>query len=225
MLLLLSSTSLGAAAARSRTDVRHHRLAAPAPRRAIAVMADGESSMKWAEAIALPTNEDSEALLRIRHSSSHVMAQAVQKLFKGTKCTIGPWIEKGFYYDFDPPEGRPFKDTDLRKIKKEMGKIISYGLPFVEEVVSYEEARRRIEAQDEPFKLEILETIVAPGHRCRRLIRRFRVVSRKGPPVRRATRPLQSPSGTPASRATSAAGGTCALARMSARRQTCQQRR
>jgi len=117
--------------------------------------------MKWAEAIALPTNEDSEALLRIRHSSSHVMAQAVQKLFKGTKCTIGPWIEKGFYYDFDPPEGRPFKDTDLRKIKKEMGKIISYGLPFVEEVVSYEEARRRIEAQDEPFKLEILETIVA----------------------------------------------------------------
>ena len=85
--------------------------------------------MKWAEAIALPTNEESEALLRIRHSSSHVMAQAVQKLFKGTKCTIGPWIEKGFYYDFDPPEGRPFKDTDLRKIKKEMGKIISYGLP------------------------------------------------------------------------------------------------
>ena len=51
-------------------------------------------------AITLPNNDNSEQLLRIRHSTAHVMAMAVQKLFKGTKVSIGPWIEKGFYYDF-----------------------------------------------------------------------------------------------------------------------------
>ena len=75
-----------------------------------------------AQRVHLPTNEESDELLRIRHTSAHVMAMAVQRLFKDAKVTIGPWIEKGFYYDFDPPE--PFKDTDLRRIKKEMDKII-----------------------------------------------------------------------------------------------------
>merc|ERR1719221_1266431 len=106
----------------------------------------------------LPSNDDNEGrLLRIRHSTAHVLAMAVQKLFKGTKVSIGPWIENGFYYDFDPPE--PFQEKDLRRIKKEMDKIISYKWPFTEEEVTREEAERRIREQDEPYKLEILNRI------------------------------------------------------------------
>ena len=71
--------------------------------------------------------------------------------------SIGPWIENGFYYDFDPPE--PFQEKDLRRIKKEMDKIISYKWPFTEEEVTREEAERRIKEQNEPYKLEILKRI------------------------------------------------------------------
>ena len=113
--------------------------------------------IRWTDAMALPNNDDNEQLLRIRHSTAHVMAMAVQKLFKGTKVSIGPWIEKGFYYDFDPPE--PFQEKDLRRIKKEMDKFIQMKLPFTEEVVTREEAERRIREQDEPYKLEILNRI------------------------------------------------------------------
>merc|ERR1719201_3105390 len=119
--------------------------------------ADPSSPIAWKDA-KLPTNEDNAGnLLRIRHSTAHVMAMAVQKLFKGTKVSIGPWIENGFYYDFDPPE--PFQEKDLRRIKKEMDKIIKLKLPFTEEVVTREEAERRIKEQDEPYKMEILNRI------------------------------------------------------------------
>ncbi|GJM86654.1 hypothetical protein PR202_ga02533 [Eleusine coracana subsp. coracana] len=67
--------------------------------------------------VVLPTNESSEGLLRIRHTCAHVMAMAVQKLFPNAKVTIGPWIDNGFYYDFDV---EPLTDKDLKKIKKEM---------------------------------------------------------------------------------------------------------
>ena len=93
-----------------------------------------------AEPIKLPTNSESDTLLRIRHTSAHVMAMAVQRLFKDAKVTIGPWIEKGFYYDFDRPE--QFKDTDMRRIKKEMDKIIKMKLPLIREEVSVEEAKQ-----------------------------------------------------------------------------------
>jgi len=109
--------------------------------------------------IVLPTNEKSDTLLRIRHTTAHVMAMAVQRLFKDAKVTIGPWIEKGFYYDFDRPD--QFQDKDLRRIKKEMDKIIKMKLPLVREEISEEEARRRIEEIGEPYKLEILDSIVA----------------------------------------------------------------
>lgn len=66
----------------------------------------------------LPTNESSETLLKIRHTCAHVMAMAVQKIYPDAKVTIGPWIEHGFYYDFDT---EPLTDKDLKKIKKEMG--------------------------------------------------------------------------------------------------------
>ncbi|KAL1526687.1 hypothetical protein AB1Y20_015389 [Prymnesium parvum] len=119
--------------------------------------AEAEAEAEYSPPVRLPSNDESDRLLRIRHSTAHVMAMAVQSLYKGTKIAIGPWIEKGFYYDFDPPE--PFQDKDLRRIKKQMDKIIQQKLPFVEEVVTREEAERRIRAQDEPYKLEVLRRI------------------------------------------------------------------
>jgi threonyl-tRNA synthetase len=108
----------------------------------------------------LPKTSESEPLKRIRHTASHVMAMAVQKLFPGTQVTIGPWIENGFYYDFDSP--KPFSEEDLKSIKKEMIKIINRKLPVTREEVSREEAQRRIEALKEPYKLEILEGLQEP---------------------------------------------------------------
>ena len=109
--------------------------------------------------VQLPTNESSDRLLRIRHSSAHVMAMAVQRLYPEAQVTIGPWIEKGFYYDFHFADGTAIADEDLKKIKKEMDRIGREKLPFTREEVSREEARKRIEAQNEPFKLEILDSI------------------------------------------------------------------
>ena len=113
-----------------------------------------------AEKIDLPRTSESEALKKIRHTTSHVMAMAVQKLFPKAQVTIGPWIDNGFYYDFDSPE--PFTEKDLKAIKKEMVKIINRKLPVVREEVSREEAEKRIKAINEPYKLEILEGLEEP---------------------------------------------------------------
>lgn len=121
--------------------------------------ADVPALIEAVKPMVLPSNEESDTLLRIRHTSAHVMAMAVQRLFKDAKVTIGPWIENGFYYDFDYKEA--FLETDLRRIKKEMDKIISMKLPLVREEVSADEARRRILEINEPYKLEILDSIVA----------------------------------------------------------------
>ena len=109
------------------------------------------------EKMYLPRTSESEKLKKIRHTASHVMAMAVQKLFPKAQVTIGPWIENGFYYDFDSPD--PFSDKDLKAIQKEMIKIINRKLPVLREEVSREEAQRRIEEIKEPYKLEILADI------------------------------------------------------------------
>ena len=111
-------------------------------------------------AITLPKTSESDQLLRIRHSMSHVMAMAVQKLFPQAQVTIGPWTESGFYYDFDSPD--PFSEADLKAIKKEMVKIINRKLPLERLEVSRAEAERRIQAINEPYKLEILAGIKEP---------------------------------------------------------------
>ncbi|ACB53295.1 threonyl-tRNA synthetase [Crocosphaera subtropica ATCC 51142] len=110
--------------------------------------------------IKLPRTSESDKLKRIRHTASHVMAMAVQKLFPKAQVTIGPWTETGFYYDFDVPE--PFTDKDLKAIKKEMIKIIKKKLPLIREEVSAEEAKKRITELQEPYKLEILEGLEPP---------------------------------------------------------------
>ncbi|NER22479.1 MAG: threonine--tRNA ligase [Symploca sp. SIO1C2] len=112
------------------------------------------------EKIYLPRTSESESLKKIRHTTSHVMAMAVQKLFPEAQVTIGPWIENGFYYDFDKPE--PFTEQDLKTIKKEMVKILKRKLPLIREEVSRKEAQRRIQEINEPYKLEILEDLEDP---------------------------------------------------------------
>jgi threonyl-tRNA synthetase len=112
------------------------------------------------EKIHLPRTHESETLKKIRHTTSHVMAMAVQKLFPKAQVTIGPWIENGFYYDFDNPE--PFTEQDLKAIKKEMDKIIKRKLSVIREELSREEAERRIKEINEPYKLEILEGLEDP---------------------------------------------------------------
>jgi threonyl-tRNA synthetase len=112
--------------------------------------------------VHLPTSDESDELLRIRHSCAHIMAMAMQRVHRGTQVTIGPWIEKGFYYDFDMSGAeKPFADKILKKVQKEMRRLIRKDLPFVCEDVTADEARRRIQDLGEPYKLEILDSILA----------------------------------------------------------------
>jgi len=123
----------------------------------------GNKTLPTAEAstpVTLPKTSESTQLLKIRHSMSHVMAMAVQKLFPTAKVTIGPWTETGFYYDFDNPE--PFTEADLKAIKKEMAKLIGRRLPLERVEVSRADAEAKIRAQNEPYKLEILEGLQEP---------------------------------------------------------------
>ncbi|MDR1238585.1 MAG: threonine--tRNA ligase [Treponema sp.] len=96
-----------------------------------------------------------EKLDRVRHSVSHVMAQAVTRLFPGTKVAIGPSIENGFYYDFDLPN--PITAEDLPRIEEEMKRIIDSRQDFVRVAVSREEALKRFAA--EPFKIELIQEL------------------------------------------------------------------
>lgn len=101
---------------------------------------------------------DPDGLQVIRHSTAHVMADAVQKLFPGTKVTIGPAIDDGFYYDFDKPGGG-FTDEDLAKIEGVMRDVIAKDTPFRREVVTREEALSLFESMGETFKVEIIRAI------------------------------------------------------------------
>lgn len=100
-------------------------------------------------------NEENEQIERLRHSTSHVMAEAVQALFPDAKFGIGPVIENGFYYDFDLP--RTLTPDDLPPIESKMHKIIAQGLPFKHEELDKEEAKRLFAGQ--PYKLELIDEI------------------------------------------------------------------
>jgi len=102
------------------------------------------------------TAED-PALERLRHSASHVMAQAVCRLFPGVKLAIGPSIKDGFYYDFLFPQ--PISDEDLPRIEEEMRKIVQEGLPIERVELPRAEAIAMYRKDAQPFKLELLEDI------------------------------------------------------------------
>lgn len=103
------------------------------------------------------TYEDEAGIEVMRHTTSHVMAQAVKRLYKDVKLAIGPTIENGFYYDFDLEV--PFNNEDLVKIEKEMNKIIEEDISLERVILSREEALKLMEERGETFKVELIEAI------------------------------------------------------------------
>ena len=101
--------------------------------------------------------EYSRDIDKLRHTTAHVMAQAVQELWPGTKVTIGPAIDNGFYYDFDKKE--PFADEDLRKIEKAMNRIVQKNLPLTQSFMPREEAKKLFTAANETYKVELIDGI------------------------------------------------------------------
>lgn len=102
-----------------------------------------------------------EAKMLYRHSYSHILAQAVKRLYPNAKLAIGPAIDTGYYYDFDVEE--PFTPDDLEKIEVEMKKVVKENHRFERINVSVEEARKMLEEADEPYKLELLEEFADRG--------------------------------------------------------------
>ena len=94
----------------------------------------------------------------VRHTTAHLMAMAVQKLYPGTQVTIGPAIENGFYYDFFREAG-PFTPDDLPKIEEEMHRIAKQNIPMTREVVTREAVTEKFKSMGEKFKLEIIDAI------------------------------------------------------------------
>lgn len=113
------------------------------------------------EEISIITSRDPEGLEIIRHDAAHVMATAVQELYPGTKVTIGPAIENGFYYDFDFPEDVKITDEDLPKIEEAMRRHIKADEKFERRDVPVAEAIEIFSQQDEKYKVELIEDLVA----------------------------------------------------------------
>jgi threonyl-tRNA synthetase len=107
--------------------------------------------------VALITNDTDAGRHVLRHSTAHVLAQAVTQLYPGTKFTIGPAIENGFYYDFDLPGGKTFTSDDLEVIEKQMKEIVKQNQPFTRSEHSMVEAKELFAEQ--PYKVEIIERV------------------------------------------------------------------
>jgi len=108
-------------------------------------------------AVSFVSIRSKKGLEILRHSASHVMAQAVKELFPKVKLTFGPSTETGFYYDFD--YDRPFTPEDLVAIEKRMEEIVRQNEPFIRREVSKEEAIKTFQEMDETYKVEHLEEL------------------------------------------------------------------
>jgi threonyl-tRNA synthetase len=104
--------------------------------------------------------DDPDALSVLRHSSAHLLAEAVRRLYPGVKIAIGPPIENGFYYDFAFPE--PIREEDLEKIEAEIGRELKEGREWTREEISRDEAKERFAAEGEPYKVELVDTAEGP---------------------------------------------------------------
>jgi threonyl-tRNA synthetase len=104
--------------------------------------------------------DDPDALSVLRHSSAHLLAEAVRRLYPGVKIAIGPPIENGFYYDFEFPEA--IGEEDLPRIEGEIRRELDEGRDWTREEVSADEARQRFEAEGEPYKVELVGTAEGP---------------------------------------------------------------
>jgi threonyl-tRNA synthetase len=131
---------------------------------AVAVSVDGKESdlgsgLPDGADVAVITDGTEEGRHVLRHSTAHVLAQAVTDLWPGARYAIGPAIENGFYYDFELPGGAHFSDDDLGRIEARMHQIIAEDQPFVREEHSVSEGLELF--ADQPYKLEIIEGVDA----------------------------------------------------------------
>jgi len=117
-----------------------------------AVLADGQQ-------VAIVTSNTDAGRHVLRHSTAHVLAQAVTRLFPGAKFSVGPAIENGFYYDFDLPDGKTFSDDDLADIQREMERIVKEDQPFVRSEMTPAEALELF--ADQPYKCEIIQRVTS----------------------------------------------------------------
>jgi threonyl-tRNA synthetase len=115
-------------------------------------LADGQAI----QILTTRDTSDPDALYVLRHSTAHLLAEAVRRLYPGVKVAIGPPIENGFYYDFDFPE--PLHEEDLEKIEAELERELAEGREWTREEISREEARARFEEEGEPYKVELVDT-------------------------------------------------------------------
>ena len=104
--------------------------------------------------------EDADALFVLRHSSAHLLAEAVRRLYPGVRIAIGPPIENGFYYDFEFPE--PIAEADLERIEQEISRELGEGRSWERQEVSREEAKARFAAEGEPYKVELVDDAEGP---------------------------------------------------------------
>jgi len=121
------------------------------------LIADLDTQIDFDSEISIITPNTKEGREILRHSTAHVMAQAVFDLYPGAKYAIGPAIEDGFYYDFELPDDQRFTDEDLPRIEKRMSEIVKENQKFVRGEYSIEEGQEKF--ADQPFKLEIIEKV------------------------------------------------------------------
>ncbi len=131
---------------------------------AVAAVVDGEITdlrrpLADGERVAIVTAETEAGRHVLRHSTAHVLAQAVTSLWPGAKYAIGPAIDNGFYYDFDLPGEAHFTEDDLRRIEARMREIVAEDQPFLREEHTFDAGRALF--ADQPYKLEIIERIAA----------------------------------------------------------------
>lgn len=132
------------------------------PKKAVAALVNGEvvdlgTELTADAEVSILTFDDKEGKDVFRHSSSHVLAEAVQRLWPGTKLAIGPAIENGFYYDFDSEH--TFVPEDLEKIEAEMKKIVKAAAPFVRSELPRDEAIAFFQERGESYKVELIEDL------------------------------------------------------------------
>jgi threonyl-tRNA synthetase len=140
-------------------------------RAALAVVQDGEVrdlAQPLSEgALEIVTARSPEALELIRHDTAHVLATAALELYPDVKISIGPPIENGFYYDFDFPEGTTLTEDDLAALEARMAEHVKADEPFERSDVGVEEALEIFRGQDQPYKVELIEDLIAnadPAH-------------------------------------------------------------
>lgn len=107
------------------------------------------------------TFDDEDGKKTFNHTASHIMAQAVKRLYPDVKLTIGPAIDSGFYYDFDTET--PFSPEDLEKIEKEMKKIVKEGLEIEKFELAPADAIKMMEEKNEPYKVELINEHAEKG--------------------------------------------------------------